>query len=83
MISILYVDDEPELLGLCKIFLEQDGEFRITPMVSAQEGLDSLVTTSFDAIVSDYQMPEIDGLEFLKRVRSRDEDMPFILFTGR
>jgi PAS domain S-box-containing protein len=83
MISILYVDDEPELLGLCKLFLEQDGEFRITPMTSAQEGLDCLTTSSFDAIISDYQMPEIDGLEFLKRVRSRDEDIPFILFTGR
>lgn len=83
MISILYVDDEPELLGLCKIFLEQDGEFTVTPIASVQEGLDSLSTSSFDAIISDYQMPDIDGLEFLKRVRSHDEDIPFILFTGR
>jgi PAS domain S-box-containing protein len=83
MISILYVDDEPELLGLCKIFLEQDGEFKVTPIASVQEGLDSLSTSSFDAIISDYQMPGIDGLEFLKRVRSHDEDIPFILFTGR
>ncbi|MFA5266711.1 MAG: response regulator [Methanoregula sp.] len=83
MISILYVDDEPELLGLCKIFLEQGGEFRVTPVASAQESLDLLSTTSYDAIISDYQMPDIDGLEFLKRVRSHDEDIPFILFTGR
>jgi PAS domain S-box-containing protein len=83
MISVLYVDDEPELLGLCKIFLEQDEEFRITPMASAEEGLDCLLTSSFDAIVSDYQMPDMDGIEFLKRVRAMNEDMPFILFTGR
>jgi PAS domain S-box-containing protein len=83
MISILYVDDEPELLGLCKIFLEQAGEFRVTPVASAQESLDLLSTTSYDAIISDYQMPDIDGLEFLKRVRSQDDDIPFILFTGR
>ncbi len=83
MISILYVDDEPELLGLCKIFLEQDEEFRITPMASAQEGLDCLLTSAFDAIVSDYQMPDMDGIEFLKCVRARDESIPFILFTGR
>src|SRR5512145_2441965 len=83
MISILYVDDEPELLGLCKIFLEQGGEFRVTPISSVQESLDVLSNSSFDAIISDYQMPDIDGLEFLKRVRSRDEDIPFILFTGR
>ena len=83
MISILYVDDEPELLGLCKIFLEKDGDFQVTPIESVQQGLDCLLTSSFDAIISDYQMPDIDGLEFLKRVRSRDEDIPFILFTGR
>ena len=83
MISILYVDDEPELLGLCKIFLEQGGEFQVTPVASVQESLDLLSTASFDAIISDYQMPDIDGLEFLKRVRSHDEDIPFILFTGR
>ncbi len=83
MISILYVDDEPELLGLCKTFLERGGEFSITPMVSAQEGLDSLRSSPYDAIISDYQMPDIDGLEFLKRVRALDEDIPFILFTGR
>jgi PAS domain S-box-containing protein len=83
MISILYVDDEPELLGLCKIFLEHGGEFQVTPIPSVQEGLECLSKTSFDAIISDYQMPDIDGLEFLKRVRAHDEEIPFILFTGR
>jgi PAS domain S-box-containing protein len=83
MISILYVDDEPELLGLCKIFLEKDGEFQVTPIESVRQGLDCLSRSSFDAIISDYQMPDMDGLEFLKRVRSYDEDIPFILFTGR
>jgi len=83
MISVLYVDDEPELLGLCKIFLERDGEFSVTPIPSVQEALGLLAKSSFDVIVSDYQMPDIDGLEFLKRVRSKNEGIPFILFTGR
>jgi PAS domain S-box-containing protein len=83
MISILYVDDEVDLLELCKIFLERGGEFQVTTIPSVQEGLDCLSTSSYDAIISDYQMPDIDGLEFLKRVRSHDEDIPFILFTGR
>ena len=83
MISILYVDDEPELLGLCKIFLEQDREFQVTPIASVEEGLDCLAKKPFDVIISDYQMPNIDGLEFLKRVRAKNEDIPFILFTGR
>jgi PAS domain S-box-containing protein len=83
MISVLYVDDEPELLGLCKVFLEQAGEFSVTTITSANEGLQTLSQHSYDAIISDYQMPDMDGLEFLKRVRSQDEDLPFILFTGR
>jgi PAS domain S-box-containing protein len=83
MISILYVDDEPELLGLCKIFLEQGGEFQVTPIASVQEALDVLAVSAYDMIVSDYQMPDIDGIEFLKRVRSQNPDIPFILFTGR
>jgi PAS domain S-box-containing protein len=83
MFSVLYVDDEPELLGLCKIFLEQGGEFQVTPIASVQEAIDTMSRSPFDAIVSDYQMPDIDGLEFLKRVRSGNQDIPFILFTGR
>ena len=83
MISVLYVDDEPELLGLCKVYLEQVGDFAVTPITSAEEGLELLAGSRFDAIISDYQMPDIDGLEFLKRVRSQNQDIPFILFTGR
>jgi len=37
----------------------------------------------YDAIVSDYQMPEMDGIEFLKKVRSSGNPIPFIIFTGR
>ena len=37
----------------------------------------------FDAIISDYQMPMMDGISLLKKVRERDKDIPFILFTGK
>jgi len=40
-------------------------------------------STTYDAIVSDYQMPEMDGIEFLKTVRGSGSDMPFIIFTGK
>jgi CheY-like chemotaxis protein len=44
--------------------------------------MDMMSEPRFDAIVSDYQMPETDGLRFLKMVREKDEHIPFILFTG-
>jgi PAS domain S-box-containing protein len=83
MITLLYVDDEPDLLDLGKLFLERGGEFSVTSAHSAEEGLGYLSHQRYDAVISDYQMPEMDGIEFLKAVRSTYGNLPFILFTGR
>jgi PAS domain S-box-containing protein len=83
MIALLYVDDEPDLLNLGKLFLEREGEFSVTITMSPQEALRLLEEKTFDAIISDYQMPGMDGIELLKRVRSMDLSLPFILFTGK
>jgi len=82
-ISVLYVDDEPALLELAKQFLERTGLFSITTIDSAPKALELLKTQSFDAIVSDYQMPVTNGIEFLKIIRERFDRIPFILFTGK
>ena len=37
----------------------------------------------YDAIISDYQIPDMDGIEFLKKVRSSGNSIPFIIFTGK
>ena len=83
MISLLYIDDEPDLLDLCKLFLEREGEFSVATVTSAKSALQALSEGTFDAIISDYQMPEMDGIEFLKQVRRDFKDIPFILFTGK
>lgn len=83
MFSVLYVDDEHDLLELGKLFLEQSPEFHIETALSAREALESMASRSYDAIVSDYQMPGMDGIAFLKAVRGQFGDIPFILFTGR
>ncbi|MDD1685816.1 response regulator [Methanoregula sp.] len=83
MISLLYVDDEPELLKIAKIFLEREGDIFVTTTTSSMECLDMLADQSFDAIISDYQMPGMDGIELLKQVRGRGLSTPFILFTGK
>jgi PAS domain S-box-containing protein len=83
MYTVLYVDDEQDLLDLAKIFLERSPEFCVKTQTSAQAALNSPLITSCDVIVSDYQMPEMDGIAFLKAVRRQSKTLPFILFTGR
>lgn len=83
MISVLLVDDEVELLHIGKLFLEQTGDIGVEICESASSALEFLQKDQFDAIVSDYQMPGMDGIEFLKYVRNGGSSIPFIIFTGR
>jgi PAS domain S-box-containing protein len=83
MIHILYVDDEKDLLLFWKQVLERNGEFSVETLTSASEGLEHLQSGQYDAVISDYQMPRMDGIEFLKKVRESGSNIPFILFTGR
>lgn len=83
MISVLLVDDEPVLLDIGRMFLEKTGGFQVGEATSGIEALSLLEKQQYDAIVSDYEMPEMDGLTLLRCVRSSWPDLPFILFTGR
>jgi len=83
MYRVLYVDDEPGLLELGQLFLEQSGTISVETAISAREGIAALKKTAFDCIISDYLMPEMDGLAFLKTLRNENNWIPFILFTGR
>ncbi|MCA1915248.1 PAS domain S-box protein [Methanospirillum hungatei] len=83
MIHILYVDDEELLLDLAKLFLERSGEFVVDTSITAVDLAESPSIRSYDAIISDYLMPDMDGIEFLKKIREKFPEMPFILFTGR
>ncbi len=82
-LNILYVDDELPLLELGRVFLEKTENFRVQISSSARSALSVLGRSSFDAIVCDFQMPDMDGMEFLQEVRTLHGDIPFILFTGR
>ena len=83
MTKILYVDDEPMLLELGKLFLERTGQCYVDTVSSAPQALNQLDSEPYDAIISDYEMPGMNGIEFLKTVRTSGNQLPFILFTGR
>ncbi|MFP4051036.1 MAG: PAS domain S-box protein [Thermoplasmata archaeon] len=84
-IRVLHVDDEPALLDQTKIFLEREEEkLDVTTAQTSKKALELLEKQDFDVIVSDYKMPEMDGLEFLNKIRKeRKSDIAFIIFTGK
>ncbi|MHA1461664.1 MAG: response regulator, partial [Candidatus Heimdallarchaeota archaeon] len=84
IINILLVDDEEALLEASKLYLENLSEkFQIYPINSAKKALEKLSSTAYDIIISDYQMSEMNGLEFLAELRSVGNETPFIIFTGK
>ncbi|WP_292369671.1 PAS domain S-box protein [Methanoregula sp. UBA64] len=83
MIRVLYVDDEPALLEITRLYLEQTGDFSVEPVGSAREALERLKNGRYDVVLSDYQMPEMDGIKLLKEIRASGNTIPFIVFTGR
>lgn len=83
MYTVLYTDDEADLLEIGKLFLETSGDFTVETARSARDAFIILNDKPVDCIVSDYQKPVMDGIAFLKALRSGGNQIPFILFTGR
>jgi PAS domain S-box-containing protein len=83
VISILFVDDESALLDVGKIFLEENEGYCVQCALSGKDAIDLMAAGKYDAIVADYQMPGMDGITLLKKVRENNKTLPYILFTGR
>lgn len=82
--TVLHVDDEPDFAEMTKVFLERiQDDFEVVTETSAADALDRLEEESIDGIISDYQMPRMDGIELLQAVRDEYPELPFILCTAR
>ncbi|HVP96280.1 response regulator [Methanoregula sp.] len=82
-ISLLCIDDEPLFLDAFKARLEQEKDLAITTTMSAADALDLLNRQYFDVIVSDYSMPDMDGLVLLKEIRARGGQSIFVMATAK
>jgi PAS domain S-box-containing protein len=84
-IHVLHVDDDPAFLDLVSRFLERTDEgITVVSVDDAAAALDRLEGDDrIECVLSDYEMPGMDGLEFLSCVRDRCPRLPFILYTGR
>ena len=83
MISVLYVDDELQLLEMAKDYLERSGEFSVHTTTSVKNAIELLGSYNYDAILSDYQLAGPTGIDLLRHIRRTDDRIPFLLFTGR
>ncbi|AHG01251.1 hypothetical protein HALLA_02415 (plasmid) [Halostagnicola larsenii XH-48] len=79
---VLYVNDTPESLRTWADFLADHSELAVTTAASVSEGVTAISTGEFDCVLSDLSMTDARNLEFLTEVRTRDPEIPFILFTA-
>jgi DNA-binding NtrC family response regulator len=80
--KVLLVDNDPIFLELSKTFLEVFHDINSDTVESAGKALEKLEEDSYDVVVSDYDMPFMDGITFLRIIRDKSINIPFILFTG-
>jgi len=83
VIRVLHIDDDVCLLEVSKQILTMENNFEIDNAISVDEAFQKMEHQTYDAIVSDYEMPQKNGLEFLKELRDQNNQIPFILFTGK
>lgn len=85
VINVLHVDDELIFLQLTEKYLKVLGgeELKVYSLSDPLKVFKELEEKSFDVIVTDYQMPGMDGLELLGMLRDQNNDIPVIIFTGR
>ncbi|WP_134670444.1 PAS domain-containing response regulator [Halorussus marinus] len=83
-IHALHVDDDNAFVEMVKTFLERKREdVSVTTETAVEDGIETLRSETIDCVISDYEMPDQDGLDFLELVRDEYPDLPFILFTGK
>jgi two-component system response regulator HydG len=79
---ILVVDDEPEACELLRHALETAG-YLVTSETTAQGALERVVSQTFDLLLTDFTMPEMDGIDLCQKVAGVRPGLPIVLFTGR
>ncbi|MFC5278240.1 PAS domain-containing protein [Halorubrum rubrum] len=83
-IDVLHVDDDPSVLDLTEAYLDRElASVSVTSVTGPEAGLNRLDSESFDCVVSDYDMPGMDGLAFFETLREDHAAIPFVLYTGK
>lgn len=83
VIRVLHVDDDPSILEVSKLILTSIDNFEIECACCVDEAFKKLYIGNYDVIISDYEMPQKTGLEFLQELREKKVTIPFFIFTGK
>jgi PAS domain S-box-containing protein len=83
IIRVLHVDDDPSILEVSKLILMSIDNFDIECACCVDDAFKKLCIGNYDVIISDYEMPQKTGLEFLKELREKKVTTPFFIFTGK
>jgi EAL domain-containing protein (putative c-di-GMP-specific phosphodiesterase class I) len=78
---VLVVDDETAVARSAERLLTRNG-FQVMVAHSGREAIEKMQSFSFDAVLSDLRMPDIDGRALLRSIRARNLDVPFVFLTG-
>ncbi|MBQ8289139.1 MAG: response regulator transcription factor [Clostridia bacterium] len=82
MFKILVLEDDVDLNRTVCSFLSHSG-YEATGCLNAADAYDAMYETVFDLIVSDIMMPDVDGFEFVRNVRTQSENIPILFMTAR
>ena len=79
---VLLVDDEPDILSALKTFLEGSLQVDVVAAPSGAAALNAMGSTEFDLVVSDFRMPLMDGMQFLRQASQLRPEIPRVLMTA-
>lgn len=82
-VRILLVDDNPRIGEVTTTYLERENpHFTVVFEQDPEVGLSRINEEEIDCVIADYDMPRMDGLDLLRRVRETNPDLPFLIVTG-
>jgi DNA-binding NtrC family response regulator len=80
--TVVLVDDEEMVLTSLRSILSLETDYEVKTFLSAKEALEHISSSDVDLVISDYLMPEMDGITFLAQVRDLKPEIPRIILTG-
>ena len=79
--KILVIDDEQDLAVLLKMNLEGTGKFDVVNAFTGQEGVDKAKETAFDLVITDFNMPDMNGEQVIDTLKNMSPSIPVLLFS--
>jgi len=80
--KILVIDDEPDMLALLRMIIEDNTDYGVETTNNPSEGLKMIIQGDYGLVISDLKMPGMDGIELFDEVKEIKSDLPMIIITA-